>query len=64
MAGKLPIGPICTVSKTSIEAAIRPVNTNYFYFIANINTLETFFFESEALFEAKKKELKEVNQGF
>ncbi len=64
MNGKLPIGPICTVSKTSIEAAIRPVNTNYFYFIANINTLETFFFESEALFEAKKKELKEVNQGF
>lgn len=64
MNGKLPIGPICGVGKTSIEAAVRPAETNYLYFIANIQTLETFFFETSAAFEAKKVELQEVNQGF
>ena len=35
MEGKLPIGPISSVSKTSIEAAVNPNNTNYFYFVAD-----------------------------
>ena len=37
MEGKLPIGPISSVSKTSIEAAIKPNNTNYLFFVADKN---------------------------
>jgi UPF0755 protein len=35
MEGKLPIGPISSVSKTSIEAAIEPNNTDYLFFVAD-----------------------------
>ena len=35
MNGKLPIGPISTVSKSSIEAAIYPNSTEYIYFVAD-----------------------------
>ena len=63
MNGKLPIGPIATISKESLEAAILPNNTNYIYFIANIKTLETFFFDNASAFEAKKNELRSVNGG-
>ena len=37
MNGKLPIGPISTVSKSSIEAAISPNSTEYIYFVADSN---------------------------
>ena len=37
MQGKLPIGPVSSVSKTSIEAAIEPNNTDYLYFVADKN---------------------------
>lgn len=63
MNGKLPVGPICTVSKSSIEAAIHPAETNYLYFIANIQLADTFFFDNSQEFEAKKLELQEINQG-
>jgi len=64
MNGKLPVGPICAISKESIEAAIYPEKTNYIYFIANIQTLETFFYDNASEFEQKKSELKSVNGGF
>lgn len=64
MDGKLPVGPISGVGKTSIEAAINPEKSNYLYFIANINTLETFFYEDYNSFLAKKEELAAVNKGF
>ena len=35
MSGKLPVGPISTVSKSSIEAAIYPNSTEYIYFVAD-----------------------------
>lgn len=35
MEGKLPVGPISSVSKSSIEAAIKPNNTNYLFFVAD-----------------------------
>lgn len=35
MAGKLPVGPIASVSKESIEAAINPNNTDYLFFVAD-----------------------------
>ena len=60
----LPVGPIATISKDSLEAAIKPEKTNYLYFISNINTKETFFFEKSSEFEAKKKELASVNGGY
>lgn len=64
MNGKLPIGPICAISKESIKAAIYPEKTDYIYFIANIKTLETFFYNNANEFERKKIELKDVNGGF
>ena len=63
MNGKLPVGPICSPSKESIEASIYPEETNYYYFIANIETLETFFYQYEADFSKKKQELQAVNKG-
>ena len=63
MNGKLPIGPIATISIKSLEAAINPNETSYLFFIANIKTKETFFYQYSSDFEAKKVELKEVNRG-
>ena len=37
MEGKLPIGPIASVSKNSIEAALNPSNTEYIFFVADKN---------------------------
>lgn len=37
MEGRLPIGPIANVSEESINAALNPADTNYFYFVADIN---------------------------
>ena len=37
MSGKLPIGPIASPSKSSIEAVINPHDTNYLYFVADKN---------------------------
>ncbi len=64
MNGRLPIGPISTISKTSIDAAFHPESDNNLYFISNIQTQETFFYENYQDFLVKKAELKEVNQGF
>lgn len=37
MEGKLPIGPISSVTKTSIEAALKPKTTNYLYYVSDKN---------------------------
>lgn len=37
MEGKLPVGPISSVSKSSIEAAINPSKTDYLFFVADKN---------------------------
>ena len=63
MAGKLPAGPISTVSESSILAVINAPKTDYIYFIANISTGETFFYTNSREFEAKKAELSKVNGG-
>ena len=42
MEGKLPVGPISSVGKNSIEAAISPNNTEYLYFAAD-KTGKTYF---------------------
>ena len=64
MNGKLPIGPISTISKSSIDAAFNPDATPYIYFISNIETLETFFYEDYNGFLKKKNELASVNKGY
>ena len=60
----LPASPICMVSLDSIIASIERIDTNYLYFIANINTKETFFYEKSSEFEKKKQELSKVNGGY
>lgn len=42
MAGKLPVGPICNPSIQSIEAALNPTKSKYFYFVAD-KTGKTYF---------------------
>lgn len=37
MEGKLPVGPISSVSKTSIDAALNPNKTQYIFFVADKN---------------------------
>jgi len=37
MFGKLPIGPIASPSRSSIQAVITPDNTNHLYFVADKN---------------------------
>jgi len=60
MNGKLPIGPICNSDITSIEAALRPSNTNYYYFVANVCTGEVFFQENYQEFIEKNRELQSI----
>ena len=64
MIGKLPAGPIAMVSESSIKASINYKETDYLYFIANINTGETFFYSNSRDFERKKSELSQVNRGY
>lgn len=64
MNGKLPVGPISLVSISSIEASFNPSDGDYLYFISNILTQETFFYENYNDFLIKKNELASVNQGF
>ncbi len=37
MVGKLPVGPICNPSISSIVAAIKPASTSYYFFVADKN---------------------------
>jgi len=42
MAGKLPIGPICSPGSDSIEATLNPKHHDYFYFVADKNKVTYF----------------------
>lgn len=35
--GKLPVGPICNPSLSSLKAVINPVNSDYYFFVADKN---------------------------
>ncbi|MBQ9019036.1 MAG: endolytic transglycosylase MltG [Bacilli bacterium] len=35
MSGKMPIGPICSISESSIEASVNPTKNDYLYFVAD-----------------------------
>lgn len=64
LAGKLPVGPIGMISKSSILAVLYPDDSNNLYFISNIETGETFFYEKYSDFLKKKDELAAVNRGY
>ena len=63
MNGKLPVGPIATISNGSLKASIYPSDVNYVYFVSNIQTKEMFFYENYNDFLKKKNELSAVNKG-
>lgn len=58
MVGKLPIGPICSVSISSIKAVVEPEDTNYLFFIADKNG-KVYYSKTNTQHEALIKELKE-----
>ncbi|HIT38161.1 MAG TPA: endolytic transglycosylase MltG [Candidatus Onthousia faecipullorum] len=58
MAGRLPVGPICNPSISSIEATINPEVSDYLYFVADKNR-NVYFTRSASEHEAKVQELKE-----
>ena len=37
MVGKMPVGPICSVSESSIEASTSPTDNDYLFFVADKN---------------------------
>lgn len=63
MSGKLPVGPICSPSKTSIEAALNPNNTSYLYFVADKNG-EVYFANTYSEHERIVQNLKDSNLWF
>lgn len=42
MEGKLPVGPIASIGKESLEAAIEPSQTDYLFFVADKNGIMYF----------------------
>lgn len=58
MAGKLPVGPICNPSLSSIDATINPSTSDYLYFVADKNR-NVYFTKSAREHEEKVQELKE-----
>ena len=57
MAGKLPVGPICSPSKDSISATVKPTKHDYYFFVAD-KTGMTHFTKTNAEHNAKIAELK------
>ncbi len=58
MAGRLPVGPICNPSLSSIDATINPSTSDYLYFVADKNR-NVYFTKSAREHEEKVQELKE-----
>ena len=57
MAGKLPIGPICSPNIDSIKAVFNPKKNDYYFFVADKNG-KTYFTKTNEEHEAKVRELK------
>lgn len=56
MAGRLPIGPICSPSRESILAVLEPAEHDYYYFVADKNG-DTYFMKTYAEHEEMVSEL-------
>jgi UPF0755 protein len=63
MNGKIPIGPICNMSKSAIEAAINPTATDNLYFVADKNG-KVYFTKTNDEHNEKIAELKEEGLWF
>ena len=63
MEGKLPIGPVASVSKSSIEAALEPNNTDYIFFVADKDG-KLYFTKTESEHNRIISELKEEGLWF
>ena len=63
MFGKLPVGPIASPSKSSIQAVISPDNTNYLYFVADKNG-KVYFADTLAEHQNIVSDLKSKNLWF
>jgi UPF0755 protein len=63
MNGKIPIGPICNMSKSAIEAAINPTATDNLYFVADKNG-KVYFTKTNDEHNKKIAELKEEGLWF
>jgi len=60
MAGKLPVGPICNPGLKAINAAIKPTQHNYYYYVSDKNG-KTYFTKTESEHNRKCNELR--NKG-
>lgn len=58
MAGKIPVGPICMMSESSIKAVLEHEDTKNLFFVADKNG-KVYFSETNAEHENTIKELKE-----
>ena len=58
LAGKLPVGPICSPSIESIKAVLYPTVSDYFYFVSDKNG-KTYFSKNESEHLSIIKKLKE-----
>lgn len=57
MNGKLPVGPICSLSESSIVAAIEPYETDFMYFVSD-TTNKVYFAQTETQFSQIQRDLK------
>ena len=63
MNGKIPVGPICMVSKSSIKAVLEHDDTDNLFFVADKNG-KVYFSKTNAEHEKKIKELKDSGLWF
>ncbi len=58
MGGKMPIGPICNPTLSSLEASIEPTDSTYLYFVADKNG-NIYYSNTLAEHDAKVQEIKD-----
>ena len=63
MSGKIPIGPICNMSKSAIEATLNPTETEAVYFVADKNG-KVYFTNTNDEHNDKIAELKKADLWF
>lgn len=58
MGGKMPLGPICNPTLSSLEASIEPTDSTYLFFVADKNG-NIFYTKTLAEHDAKVQEIKD-----
>ncbi|MBQ2639888.1 MAG: endolytic transglycosylase MltG [Bacilli bacterium] len=58
MNGKLPVGPICNPSLSSIKASLNPTNNDYLFFVADKHG-KIYYTKTSSEHDRKVKEIKE-----